>query len=101
MSAPAQRHIHGSWLQTLRNKTWEGKQKQFFDLAKAFEQCILVKDVQKYRAAKQVKRGFVRAVIANFIMYVLFGMGYSSLDPSARATLLNLNISGGQLRCTS
>ena len=62
----------------------------FFDVAKALEQCILVKDVQKYRAAKQVKRGFVRAVIANFIMCVLFGMGYSSLDPSTRATLLNL-----------
>ena len=62
----------------------------YFDVTKALERCILVKDVQKYRAAKQVKRGFVRAVIANFIMCVLFGMGYSSLDPSTRATLLNL-----------
>ena len=53
-----------------------------------------------YKAAKQFKKGFVRSVVANYIMCVLFGMGYNILDPSTRATLLNIIMRHDDIRST-
>ena len=49
-----------------------------------------IKRTVKYNQAKQVKRGFVRAVVANFVLCLLLGPQVAGKDPDTRAALLNL-----------
>ena len=95
--------VHRSSLKTQHaTRATMGKQADpaFFDVEKALEGCILPKHVSKYIAAQKFKKGFVRSVVANHIMCMLFGMGYSNLDPPTRATLLNIIMRHGDIRTT-
>ena len=73
-----------------RKTMGEQPTKAYFDVLAALEGCIVQEDLEKYNQAKQVKRGFVRAVVANFVLCVLLGPQVAGKDPDTRATLLNL-----------